>query len=710
MSLNQCMPTNAGSGDENIVLDRPLSNNSDAPVAVQKGEEGWSTVKKKSESHAIRQEATTWVSQKPVKKNQRNRKTQDSAVTGEKVKKGQEANDGQPQVNGTNSDVALETPKESSESDKVVDADKKPEYVDAPVPKTNPWNKSKKRGKNSDNKKMKKMEQKSSESHNEKKSEQQPPVKNVWRKMDKTSTENEQQSRSNNNNNIKSTPEVGDSKEQDNENKQSGKEAWPALQETVYVNQAACSSEANVSSNVSSPSTTKQKSKKAKTLGSKKTAKTEIASTEKANEHFSDSSSSKDNDTGDKSKPTTPGGGQKKGRKKWRPFNNAVEVKLPRANSGRGYRSSRAPGNVNNNASNAREGYDRNSRRRWDGGRNGNRGRMRGRGRGRGHPFSNGLKDPNVPGDDRLHGTLPADPYAPVPFVYLYSDGGAYLENGLPTEGDLSQMSMVPANPNQEIQNCLQAQLSYYFTEENLTKDIYLRNQMDSEGYVPVSLLAGFNRIKQLTNEEEKVYQALAEVPTLQVNGNKVRLIEDPERWVLSNNSNYELYSPTSSPSQPQPAPQLSLEASTFWKYVDVNPFSPRTKSTADAESVGSTKAEEEPEIIDNNGSEIVEDQEAEKANAKTDSDLESWIPVDRSRKNTERSHDSKRNVDRKEAGDKKEDVREELNFMLDEEYDQLGYKKAHLKYHADDDDDLSDTEVEGLVIITQVSRLFGSI
>ena len=49
---------------------------------------------------------------------------------------------------------------------------------------------------------------------------------------------------------------------------------------------------------------------------------------------------------------------------------------------------------------------------------------------------------------------------------------------------------------------------------------------------------------------------------------------------------------------------------------------------------------------------------------------------------------------------------------MLDEEYDQLGYKKAHLKYHADDDDDddLSDTEVEGLVIITQVSRLFGSI
>lgn len=192
---------------------------------------------------------------------------------------------------------------------------------------------------------------------------------------------------------------------------------------------------------------------------------------------------------------------------------------------------------------------------------------------------------------------------------------------------------------------------------------------MDSEGYVPVSLLAGFNRIKQLTNEEEKVYQvnihstnlnyhkssdnfqALAEVPTLQVNGNKVRLIEDPERWVLSNNSNYELYSPTSSPSQPQPAPQLSLEASTFWKYVDVNPFSPRTKSTADAESVGSTKgwqeicdeffflifveivAEEEPEIVDNNGSEIVEDQEAEKANAKTDSDLESWIPVDRSRK-----------------------------------------------------------------------------
>lgn len=42
------------------------------------------------------------------------------------------------------------------------------------------------------------------------------------------------------------------------------------------------------------------------------------------------------------------------------------------------------------------------------------------------------------------------------------------------------------------------AQIEYYFSIENLCKDIYLRKQMGSDGFVPLSLLANFNRIKSL--------------------------------------------------------------------------------------------------------------------------------------------------------------------------------------------------------------------
>ena len=41
----------------------------------------------------------------------------------------------------------------------------------------------------------------------------------------------------------------------------------------------------------------------------------------------------------------------------------------------------------------------------------------------------------------------------------------------------------------------------YYFSRENLQKDIFLRRKMDPEGYLPVTLVASFNRVRSLTND-----------------------------------------------------------------------------------------------------------------------------------------------------------------------------------------------------------------
>ncbi|CAJ0904126.1 5949_t:CDS:2, partial [Entrophospora sp. SA101] len=76
-------------------------------------------------------------------------------------------------------------------------------------------------------------------------------------------------------------------------------------------------------------------------------------------------------------------------------------------------------------------------------------------------------------------------------------------------------------------------QIEYYFSIENLCKDIYLRNNMDSEGYVDISLLAGFNRVKALTLEEEIIREALLNSHIVEVKGDKVRKRDEWGFWLL---------------------------------------------------------------------------------------------------------------------------------------------------------------------------------
>jgi la-related protein 1 len=42
-------------------------------------------------------------------------------------------------------------------------------------------------------------------------------------------------------------------------------------------------------------------------------------------------------------------------------------------------------------------------------------------------------------------------------------------------------------------------QIEYYFSVENLCKDMFLRQRMDAEGWIPLPVIAGFNRVSQTT-------------------------------------------------------------------------------------------------------------------------------------------------------------------------------------------------------------------
>jgi la-related protein 1 len=82
-------------------------------------------------------------------------------------------------------------------------------------------------------------------------------------------------------------------------------------------------------------------------------------------------------------------------------------------------------------------------------------------------------------------------------------------------------------------------QIEYYFSIDNLCKDVYLRKHMDSQGFVFLSFIAGFKRIQSLTQEFEILRFACQESEIIDfVRGDdgfdRLRRKEGWEKWVLA--------------------------------------------------------------------------------------------------------------------------------------------------------------------------------
>ena len=77
--------------------------------------------------------------------------------------------------------------------------------------------------------------------------------------------------------------------------------------------------------------------------------------------------------------------------------------------------------------------------------------------------------------------------------------------------------SLIPNGPSgqdnsdnsDQLRTALRQQLEYYFSKENLSHDVYLLTQMDSEQYVPISTIAGFEKVRKLTDDRDLIVQVL---------------------------------------------------------------------------------------------------------------------------------------------------------------------------------------------------------
>ncbi|KAK2659723.1 hypothetical protein Ddye_006256 [Dipteronia dyeriana] len=79
-------------------------------------------------------------------------------------------------------------------------------------------------------------------------------------------------------------------------------------------------------------------------------------------------------------------------------------------------------------------------------------------------------------------------------------------------------------------------QIDYYFSKENLVKDTYLRQKMDHQGWVPIKLIAGFNKVKLLTGGNiGLILDALRSSVVVEVQGgDKIRRRNDWTRWIMA--------------------------------------------------------------------------------------------------------------------------------------------------------------------------------
>jgi hypothetical protein len=71
----------------------------------------------------------------------------------------------------------------------------------------------------------------------------------------------------------------------------------------------------------------------------------------------------------------------------------------------------------------------------------------------------------------------------------------------------------------------LKMQLEYYFSPQNLEKDDHLKQNMDIDGYVPIAMIATFNKVVSLTKDVHLVTSVLRDSTKVQVDptGEKVR-------------------------------------------------------------------------------------------------------------------------------------------------------------------------------------------
>ncbi|CAO2827869.1 unnamed protein product [Amaranthus hypochondriacus] len=106
-------------------------------------------------------------------------------------------------------------------------------------------------------------------------------------------------------------------------------------------------------------------------------------------------------------------------------------------------------------------------------------------------------------------------------------------------------------SPDAQLNAKIVNQIDYYFSNENLIRDTYLRQNMDEHGWVPVALIAKFRKVQELTENIQQILDAVRSSIVVEAQGDKIRKREDWVRWIMPPSVQIPIATGTQSPKSP---------------------------------------------------------------------------------------------------------------------------------------------------------------
>lgn len=128
-------------------------------------------------------------------------------------------------------------------------------------------------------------------------------------------------------------------------------------------------------------------------------------------------------------------------------------------------------------------------------------------------------------------------------------------------------------------------QIEYYFSNENLVKDTYLRSKMDEQGWVSVSLIAGFKKVTALTNNVDVILDVMRHSTIVEVQDDKIRRRNDWKKWLMPPTVSGMTSRSLSQDSLTSQLQGIALDGAAFKNEAHVESFSSRSSSSGEFSS-----------------------------------------------------------------------------------------------------------------------------
>lgn len=132
------------------------------------------------------------------------------------------------------------------------------------------------------------------------------------------------------------------------------------------------------------------------------------------------------------------------------------------------------------------------------------------------------VRSPSLPASGNMYNVYPF----PADINTMY---GYQAVNPAPMSAMPYQQYMEPFS----LMSMLSMQLEYYFSVDNMCKDMFLRKHMDSQGFVPLGVIASFKRVKSLTEDFELIRHVSRQLRTVeyQTGEDGVDRLRPREKW-----------------------------------------------------------------------------------------------------------------------------------------------------------------------------------